>query len=302
MNGEVSIDLGESVDGAAKRLLDWPDLFVTQLRDRLLAIHGKRPLEEEERRELLERGVLERLDGKLSSYGEKLRELMVLEAYQDGDEVGEFLQEGRVQLEGAVLEVGCSTGRVLRHLTTPLPRRRVGLDVNATALALGSRLAAMEKQEIHFCCGSMHAIPFEAEGFDWVICRNALTYTHQRTSLREMARVLRPGGWLFLRFENIHFDFGWLKLTRPAVMFSRLRNLGVGLVHQATGWQPVPGNAWIGCRAYASAGQVSRWLREFGCEIVRVAPSRCCPTFFGRANQTSMLVRKRGSWSVVLGS
>lgn len=48
--------------------------------------------------------------------------------------------------------------------------------------------------------GDMTALPYGDESFDVVFCANALDHSHDpRAAIREMKRVCRSGGWVYLR-------------------------------------------------------------------------------------------------------
>jgi ubiquinone/menaquinone biosynthesis C-methylase UbiE len=220
-----------------------------------------------------------------------LIDLLVREEWQDGDEFASLLREAAPELTGAsVLEVGCSTGRRLRTLEGS--GTRLGVDHDALAVALGGRLARHEGQSVKFHCCSATALPFADATFDLIVCRNALTYMHQRTALREMTRVLRPDGVLFLRVENFRYDLHRLSALREAKAFlAHTRHLFIGLALATTGYQPELGGFW-GWRAFATKRHLRKTLRQVRCHIVRVEEAQNTARFLGRSVQTSLLARK----------
>jgi SAM-dependent methyltransferase len=174
--------------------------------------------------------------------------------------------------------------------------RRLGVDIDVRALALGYRFSQLEHQHCSFTCCSAYSLPFDDGSIDIIICRNTLTYTHQRTALREMSRVLKPDGLIFLRFENIWYDLWQVahsKTVRSLVL--RLRDLGLGLIHAAAGWQPRDESRLRWGRAFVAMPRLRKVLRDCGCEITQVDESLRCPRFWGFATQTSLLARKAGN-------
>jgi ubiquinone/menaquinone biosynthesis C-methylase UbiE len=96
-----------------------------------------------------------------------------------------------------VLDVACGTGVVAR-----LAAERVGtagsveaIDVNAGMLAVARSLPGA----VQWHHGSALALPFADAGFDVVFCQLGLQFLPDRSlALREMRRVLAPGGRLAL--------------------------------------------------------------------------------------------------------
>ncbi|MGH8980516.1 MAG: ubiquinone/menaquinone biosynthesis methyltransferase [Acidimicrobiales bacterium] len=89
----------------------------------------------------------------------------------------------------AVLDVACGTGS-LGELATRAGYRVIGVDMSAGMLS-GHRGPSPAAQ-----CDAA-ALPFPAASFDGVVCGYALrNFTDLGATIREMARVVRPGGRL----------------------------------------------------------------------------------------------------------
>lgn len=122
---------------------------------------------------------------------------------EDAAVMVDFLVE-RLELgpETRVLDVGCGHGR---H-TLELARRGIpaaGVDYSEPALALARSDADAERLEVEFVHGDMRELPFPGESFD--AAANLVTafgYFEDEADdervLREVARVLVPGGRLML--------------------------------------------------------------------------------------------------------
>lgn len=96
-----------------------------------------------------------------------------------------------------VLDVGCGTGELLRRLRAKYPRASLaGLDPVAEMLTVArGKLSGNEDLQI----GYADALPWPAASFDVVVSCNMFHYiSHPVEALREMARVIRPGGALVL--------------------------------------------------------------------------------------------------------
>ena len=96
-----------------------------------------------------------------------------------------------------VLDVGCGTGELMRRLRAKYPDAVLaGLDPVAEMLAVArDKLSGNEDLRT----GYADALPWSAGAFDVVVSCNMFHYiNHPVEALREMGRVLRPGGSLVL--------------------------------------------------------------------------------------------------------
>ncbi|MCB0155595.1 MAG: methyltransferase domain-containing protein, partial [Anaerolineae bacterium] len=108
---------------------------------------------------------------------------------------GRMVKAAHVQSGQHVLDVGCGTGVFARAAAERVgpAGEVVGLDINEGMLAVARRKAP----HIEWRCGPAEALPLEDNRFDAVACQFALMFFEERqAALREMVRVLRPGGRL----------------------------------------------------------------------------------------------------------
>lgn len=91
-----------------------------------------------------------------------------------------------------ILDVACGTGIVARTAADRFgPANVVGVDLNEAMLAVARRVRA----DIDWRQGDVAALPLPDGAFDAVVCQMALMFFPDRIqALREMARVITPGG------------------------------------------------------------------------------------------------------------
>jgi ubiquinone/menaquinone biosynthesis C-methylase UbiE len=90
------------------------------------------------------------------------------------------------------LDVGCGTGNSTIALL-PYAKDIVGLDPSSSMLAEAPRHPQIEYRK-----GYAEALPFRGADFDLVTVSSAYHWFDHERFLGEVARVLRPGGWLVL--------------------------------------------------------------------------------------------------------
>lgn len=99
----------------------------------------------------------------------------------------------------SLLDVGCGAGQTIEGLNLPASVRKVGVDIDRTSLAYGRK----GFPNTSFVCAAGEALPFRDGQFDMVISRVAAPYMRFPEAPVEMARVLRPGGMLWLSLHPL---------------------------------------------------------------------------------------------------
>jgi ubiquinone/menaquinone biosynthesis C-methylase UbiE len=101
------------------------------------------------------------------------------------------------RVHGRVLEVAIGSGRSLEFY--PRGTDLTGVDLSPAMLDLGRSRAAQLGVEVGFVEGDAEHLPFDDASFDTVVCALGLcSIPRPEAAIREMARVLVPGGSLLL--------------------------------------------------------------------------------------------------------
>lgn len=104
---------------------------------------------------------------------------------------------------GCGLDVGCGPGSICLKLARRLPRLRfTGVDRAPNMVRAAQKAAAAQALEsrVEFRLGDAARLEFPDASFDLVISNSVLHHLASPVeSLNEMARVVRPGGWVLVR-------------------------------------------------------------------------------------------------------
>lgn len=206
-----------------------------------------------------------------------------------------------------VLDVGTGKGRLA--LATALHGGRVtGLDLSGEMLGKTRRAAHDTQLAIGLTLGDAELLPFPDHVFDVVSCLEALMhFPRPDCALKEMARVVKPGGTVILSVTN------WLCLTALTRQITRL----VGYLHSGRPQGPQIfwyHSLWHLRRLAASAGltilkthgqgllQATARLPLGRGRFLPLVPRRFADWFFGRiepALRDTPLLALMGTISVV---
>ena len=102
---------------------------------------------------------------------------------------------GKLRSGDSVLEVAPGPGYLAIALAKLGQYRIVGLDISRSFVGIATENARQAGVQVTFRQGDAASMPFEADSFDFLICRAAFkNFTEPVQALIEMHRVLRPGG------------------------------------------------------------------------------------------------------------
>jgi ubiquinone/menaquinone biosynthesis C-methylase UbiE len=96
----------------------------------------------------------------------------------------------------SVLDVGCGTGKLLRQAWACWPEAQfIGVDPANSMIEIAKRLTS----HATFLTGIAEALPLQDASVDLALSTISFHHWHdQAAGIREIARVLRPGGYLLL--------------------------------------------------------------------------------------------------------
>ena len=105
----------------------------------------------------------------------------------------------------SVLDVGCGVGHWGQELARFLPKdaKITGVDREEEWVEKATQRTRGQGQRFHYQQSSAEKLPFPDQAFDLVTCQTVLLHVHDVTKvLKEMTRVLKPGGLLIVAEPN----------------------------------------------------------------------------------------------------
>lgn len=136
--------------------------------------------------------------------------------------VGDFLAQCPTEAPLNVLDVGTGGGHIAVELAARRRNWRVtGLDASPIMLTHAKAWGEKRGVRVSWTCASAEETPFVADRFDAIVSHFAFhEFQDPAAALREMVRLLRPGGALWIQ-----------DLERPPTWLFRLQAAGGRLAH-----------------------------------------------------------------------
>lgn len=158
-----------------------------------------------------------------------------------------------------VLDVGFGTGNQMRKL---LARgcHTVGLELDPGLVARGGA------RGLTVCRAVAESLPFQSASFDGVVCKVVVPYTDEARAVREIARVLRPGGVARVSYHGLGYFLRYLIMERNW----KRKVYGLRTVVN-TWWYAATGRrlpAFVGDTLYQSDRRLRRYYAAAGLELV----------------------------------
>jgi ubiquinone/menaquinone biosynthesis C-methylase UbiE len=172
-----------------------------------------------------------------------------------------------------IVDVGCGAGQTLIASRLKDDVVAFGVDRDHGALSLGRMLYP----RLRLIRARGEQLPLPSNYFDLAISRVALPYMRTTAALSEMARVLTPGGDLWIALHPFSFVWGELKAAlkrrRWGAALNRIYALANGGLEHFTGRElPV---AWRGRHnSFQTEARIVRTLAALGFENIRVDKRR----------------------------
>jgi ubiquinone/menaquinone biosynthesis C-methylase UbiE len=154
-----------------------------------------------------------------------------------------------------VLEIGCGRGGFACWLAHMSPAMRLtAADYSPAAVAMGQSFAASAQlHNIDWCVADIQRLPWPDGCFDTVVsCETIEHVPAPRSAIAELARVLRPGGKLFLTVPNYFNLAGVHRIYRKLVRGERFQEEGQPINH------------------FTLLPQISHWVRRAGIAVLKI--------------------------------
>jgi len=138
--------------------------------------------------------------------------------------IPKFLKSSPEPFRGEVLEVGAGHGWTSRQILETFPQVELtASDINPKISKTTARLQKRYGARLRFQQADILNLPFDRFSFDIVVGAHVMHHlTRPDEAIRQVLRVLRPGGLLGLTNENQYYVIGPLKLLwRPTTLISR---------------------------------------------------------------------------------
>jgi SAM-dependent methyltransferase len=184
-------------------------------------------------------------------------------------------------LGARVLDVGFGAGDQMQQLSA-LGCHTFGLDVDPHFVSRG------RASGLSVCRAVSERLPFASAAFDGVICKVVIPYTDEADAVKEIGRVLRPGGIARVSYHGLGYSLRYLLTDRDWKFRVYGGRAIVNTALYAVTGRRLPG--FWGDTLYQSEGRLRKYYDEGGLELIERHPS---PGFLGAPVFIYHVLRRR---------
>jgi ubiquinone/menaquinone biosynthesis C-methylase UbiE len=115
-----------------------------------------------------------------------------------------------VELEKRVLDCGAGGHQPPLALFYEYGYETHGIDISDSAIAASEKFAKDQGMKLNIVKGDMRKIPFEDASFGFVFSQNSICHLTKKDTMkaiREMIRVLKPSGFMFVDFMSTESSY-----------------------------------------------------------------------------------------------
>lgn len=173
---------------------------------------------------------------------------------------GYILEDYRFEFEtgSLILDVGCGPGEQMIQLQ----------DAGATVFGIDTDAGPLEncrRRGLNVITGKAEDLPFADDSFDGILCKVVLSYTDERRTIAEFARILKPGGTAYIVTHGSGYYLTYLfRAGSLATRFYGFRSL-VNTMMLATSGRRLPG--FMGDTIYQSERRLARLYASNGLKL-----------------------------------
>lgn len=149
-----------------------------------------------------------------------------------------FAQFGEIDLRNQhILDIGCGLGANIKFLNQAGASHITGLDISESQINSTKRIFYSVDQgmqeKLSFVAGDAANLPFDDNSFDSMIAADTFEHIDDlATAMKELARVLKPGGNLYAYFPPFYAPWGahmvnWITIPWCQIFFSEKTILNV---------------------------------------------------------------------------
>lgn len=98
--------------------------------------------------------------------------------------------------QSKVVDIGCGTGQTASYLKKHFSCKVTAIDQHPVMLEKAKKRFDQDRVEITLYQGNAEKLPIESQSYDLALVESVTIFTDMEKSLKEYARILRPGGVL----------------------------------------------------------------------------------------------------------